>query len=61
MQRDYYQVLGVSPTADSIVIRAAYKALMKTYHPDRVDSYQDKVKSINEAYECPTTIKFVKL
>lgn len=32
--QDYYSVLGVLPTADIIVIRAAYRALAQIYHPD---------------------------
>jgi len=32
---DYYAILGVNPTAEDIVIRAAYKALAQRYHPDR--------------------------
>ena len=31
---DYYSILGVSPTAEHVVIRAAYRALMRHYHPD---------------------------
>jgi hypothetical protein len=32
--RDYYAVLGVTPTSEDVVIRAAYRALMRRYHPD---------------------------
>jgi curved DNA-binding protein CbpA len=32
---DYYSVLGVSPSADDVVIRAAYRALAQRYHPDK--------------------------
>lgn len=31
---DYYSLLGVSPAAEDVVIRAAYRALMRHYHPD---------------------------
>ena len=31
---DYYSILGVSPAAEDVVIRAAYRALMRHYHPD---------------------------
>ncbi len=31
---DYYAVLGVAPSSDEVVIRAAFKALMLKYHPD---------------------------
>lgn len=52
--KDYYQILGVTPSAEDIVIRAAYKALVQRYHPDR---YQDDpaeatriVQELVEAY-----------
>ncbi|MEO7814954.1 MAG: DnaJ domain-containing protein [Sphingomicrobium sp.] len=35
MTQDHYAILGVPPTADASVIRAAYIALMREYHPDR--------------------------
>jgi DnaJ-domain-containing protein 1 len=28
-KRDYYAILGVSPAAEDVVIKAAYKALMQ--------------------------------
>ena len=52
-----YQVLGVPETAADDEIRAAYRELVKKYHPDK---YQDnplknladeKLKQINEAYD----------
>lgn len=33
--QDHYKVLGVAPTAEDAVIRAAYRALAQKYHPDR--------------------------
>ncbi len=35
MIEDHYATLGVLPAADDVVIRAAYLALMRRYHPDR--------------------------
>ena len=32
---DHYATLGVSPKAEDVVIRAAYLALMRRYHPDK--------------------------
>jgi len=32
---DYYQVLGVIPSAEPVVIKAAYRALVNIYHPDK--------------------------
>ena len=36
--KDYYGVLGVTPTAELAVIKAAYKALAAIYHPDKNSS-----------------------
>jgi len=52
---DYYAILGVHPTAEDIVIRAAYKALAQRYHPDRSTGPQDaahaKMSELTKAYE----------
>lgn len=52
--KDYYAILGVLPTAEDIVIRAAYKALAQRYHPDRfsgsAEQCHQKMAAINEAY-----------
>lgn len=52
--KDYYAILGVLPTAESVVIRAAYKALAQRYHPDRFEGEQQEahriMSEINEAY-----------
>lgn len=51
--RSYYEVLGVSPDAEPEVIAAAYKAMMRKYHPDVNDSVSAaaRSKALNEAYE----------
>ncbi|RYF19421.1 MAG: J domain-containing protein [Oxalobacteraceae bacterium] len=49
---DYYAVLGVPPGADRAAIHAAWKALLRRYHPD-VNHGADvsaRAKEINEAY-----------
>jgi hypothetical protein len=33
--RNHYQILNVAPDAEAVVIEAAYRALMKKYHPDQ--------------------------
>ena len=52
---DYYTVLGVDPSAEDIVIRAAYKALAQRYHPDRFAGSKDeahrRMSELTIAYE----------
>lgn len=52
---NYYEILEIKENASAEVIKAAYKALAKKYHPDtRSKSNYDSQKTmadINEAYE----------
>ena len=50
---NYYKVLGVTQSSEPEVIAAAYKAMMRKYHPDtnKSVSAEKKAKEINEAYE----------
>ena len=43
--KDYYLILGVLPDAQDVVIKAAYKALVQRYHPDR---FQGELKPKKE-------------
>lgn len=55
-KKDYYEILGVSKTADEREIKKAYKRLAMKYHPDR-NQEQDaetKFKEVKEAYEVLT-------
>jgi DnaJ domain len=51
---NYYDILGLSDTSEPEVIEAAYRALMKKYHPDkwvgRSTEAERRTKLINEAY-----------
>jgi molecular chaperone DnaJ len=51
-QRDYYEVLGVPRDADEKAIKAAFRDLALTYHPDRhkAADAEEKFKEIAQAY-----------
>ncbi len=53
-KKDYYEVLGVSKSADEVAMKAAYRKLAMQYHPDKNPgdkSAEDKFKEAAEAYE----------
>lgn len=53
-KRDYYEVLGVSKSADESEIKKAYRSLAKKYHPDMNPGDKEaeaKFKEVNEAYD----------
>ena len=57
MERDPYEVLGVTRGASDDEIKKAYRALAKKYHPDNFTDEgqraraEEKMKEINAAYE----------
>lgn len=52
-ETSHYEILSVAPNAPAEVIRAAYRALSQTHHPDRNNgdpSSTARMTLINEAY-----------
>ena len=54
--KNYYEILEVDKNASDEIIKVAYKALVKKYHPDLKEgnakiNAEDKIKQINEAYD----------
>ena len=56
MARTHYHTLHIAPDAPETVIRAAYKTLAQTYHPDRNPSPEAAaaMTAVNEAYRSNT-------
>ena len=53
MQRDYYEILGVSRGCDDAALKAAFRKLAMEHHPDRnsgCTEAEGRFKEINEAY-----------
>src|SRR4051812_11369369 len=52
--KNYYSILGVLPTAEHAVIKAAYRALCQIYHPDKFDGDKNHahkiLQDLNEAW-----------
>ena len=54
MNRDYYEVLGLSRSASKDEIKKAYRKLAMKYHPDKNPDNgeaEEHFKEVNEAYE----------
>jgi len=54
MASNFYEILGVSKSANDADIKRAFKELAKKYHPDKHPGeifYEEHFKKINEAYQ----------
>jgi len=54
MERDYYEILGISQNSDAAEIKKAYRKLAMKYHPDRNPGdteAENSFKECTEAYE----------
>lgn len=57
MNRDPYEVLGISPNATDDEVKSAYRELARKYHPDNYannplsDLAEEKMQEINDAYD----------
>ncbi len=56
-KRDYYEVLGVSKSAEADEIKKAYKRLAMKHHPDRNEGDAEAEKKFKEAREAYEVLK----
>jgi len=50
MAKNYFTILGISPTATADEIRSAYRRLVKEFHPDYYAGDSETFRDIQEAY-----------
>ena len=52
-KRDYYDILGVTRSADRDAIKKAYRQLARKWHPDvnKAPNALEKMAEINNAYD----------
>ena len=55
-KRDYYEVLGVSKSADDAELKKAYRKLAKKYHPDVNPGDKEAEAKFKEATEAYTIL-----
>ena len=55
-KRDYYEVLGVSKSADESTIKKAYRKIAMKFHPDRNPDNKEAEEKFKEAAEALSLI-----
>jgi molecular chaperone DnaJ len=53
-EKDYYQILGVTKSADGAAIKKQYRKLARELHPDKTrgdKKLEDRFKAVSEAYD----------
>lgn len=50
MEKDYYEILGVSKNSSQHDIKRVYHLLAHQFHPDKPNGDEKRFKEINEAY-----------
>lgn len=51
LDKDYYDILGVSDDASQAEIKRTYRKLAQQYHPDSGGGDEDRFKEVNEAFQ----------
>jgi len=50
-EKDYYKILGVSPSVTDKELTKAYRKLARQYHPDANPGHEEQFKEVSAAYE----------
>ena len=53
MQKNYYDILGISKDADDNEIKKAFRKAAHKHHPDKEGGDEAKFKEVNEAFQVP--------